>query len=287
MARCGRYATSRSKARASRAATGGITRRSIAGSPTPWSRKPRGPQPVVSSRTITSRCCRRCSGRGYPDAIIVAFWHIPWPNAARFSRLPTGNALLEGLLGSDIVGFQTPEHARRFSTASRLLPDAAVDRAHGLVGPRHGTVAVRAYPISVEWPNRWAESAPPVEECRRRVRAELGIEADAPMMISVDRLDYTKGIEERLTAIRRLLARGNATVARPVFVQVAAPSRTRLERYRQLAGRVRAQVAAINERFGGRATSRSCCSSAMPSRRRSFVSTAPPTPATSTAWTMG
>lgn len=69
-------------------------------------------------------------------------------------------------------------------------------------------------------------------------------------MVSVDRLDYTKGIEERLHAIRRLLSRGNATVGRPVFLQVAAPSRTRLERYRLLGERVRAQAAAINERFG-------------------------------------
>jgi trehalose 6-phosphate synthase len=185
-----------------------------------------------------------------PGAIIVAFWHIPWPNEARFSRVPNGAALLEGLLGSDIVGFQTPEHARAFLDCVEALPDAAFDRVNGLVGRSHGTVSVRTYPISIEWPNRWAAAAPTVEDCRSIVRAELGIEANAPMMVSIDRLDYTKGIEERLTAIRRLLARGNATVARPVFVQVAAPSRTRLERYQQLGERVRAQTAAINERYG-------------------------------------
>ena len=209
-----------------------------------------GPRPVVLVQDYHFALLPSLLRARLPDAIIVAFWHIPWPNAARFSRLPTGDALLEGLLGSDIVGFQTPEHARAFLDAVEVLPEAAVDRASGLVGRAHGTVAVRAYPISVEWPNRWAESAPPIDECRRRVRAELGIGEDAPMMISVDRLDYTKGIEERLTAIRRLLARGNATVARPVFVQIAAPSRTRLARYRQLAERVRAQAAGINERFG-------------------------------------
>ena len=185
-----------------------------------------------------------------PGAIVVAFWHIPWPNPARFRRLPSGAALLEGLLGSDIVGFQTPEHAGAFLECVESLPDAAVDQVHGVVGRPHGTVSVRTYPISIEWPNRWAAAAPPVEECRSRVRAELGIEPDAPMLLAVDRLDYTKGIEERLSAIRRLLARGNATVARPVFVQVGAPSRTRLERYQQLGERVRARVAAINARYG-------------------------------------
>ena len=185
-----------------------------------------------------------------PEATIVAFWHIPWPNPARFSRLPFKDEILQGLLGSDIVGFQTPEHAAQFLDCVDTGSDAAVDRESGMVGRPHGTVAVRAYPISVEWPSRFADAAPPVDECRAMVRAELGIGPDAPMLLSVDRLDYTKGIEERLSAIRRLLSRGNATVGRPVFVQVGAPSRTRLERYRALGERVRAQVAAINERFG-------------------------------------
>jgi trehalose 6-phosphate synthase len=186
------------------------------------------------------------------DATIVAFWHIPWPNAARYARLPYREEILDGLLGSDIVGFQTPEHAGNFLDCVETSLDAAVDRNSAMVGRAHGPVSVRAYPISVEWPSRWAELAPAVSECRRTIRAELEIEPDAPVMLSVDRLDYTKGIEERLTAIGRLLARGNATVGRPVFVQIAAPSRLRLERYRALGERVRSQVAAINERFGSR-----------------------------------
>jgi trehalose 6-phosphate synthase len=185
-----------------------------------------------------------------PGAVIVAFWHIPWPSATRFSRLPVGDTILEGLLGSDIIGFQTAAHAGCFMECLETIPDLALDRANGLVGRSHGTVSIRDYPISVEWPNRWAETVPASAECRRAVREQLGIEPDAPMMLSVDRIDYTKGIEERLAAIRRLLSRGNATVGRPVFVQVAAPSRTRLEKYRHLAERIRAQVASINERFG-------------------------------------
>jgi trehalose 6-phosphate synthase len=209
-----------------------------------------GPRPIVLVQDYHFALLPALVRERLPNATIVAFWHIPWPNAARFSRLPQGTELIEGLLGSDIVGFQTPDHSRAFLECIESLPDAAVDRVSGLVGRAHGAVSVRTYPISTEWPNRWADVAPPVEQCRRIVRTELGIEPDAPMMLAVDRLDYTKGIEERLSAIRRLLARGNATVARPVFVQVAAPSRTRLARYQQLGERVRAQVASINERFG-------------------------------------
>jgi trehalose 6-phosphate synthase len=209
-----------------------------------------GPRPMVLVQDYHFALLPALLRERLPGATIVTFWHIPWPTLTRFNRLPNGDALIEGLLGSDIVGLQTPEHARAFLDCVEALPEAAVDRVNGLIGRAHGAVAVQAYPISVEWPNRWAATAPPVEECRRTVRAQLGIDPDAPMMVSIDRLDYTKGIEERLSAIRRLLARGNATVGRPVFVQVAAPSRTRLERYRQLGDRVRAQAAAINERFG-------------------------------------
>jgi trehalose 6-phosphate synthase len=185
-----------------------------------------------------------------PDSTIVMFWHIPWPNVARLARLPYREAILDGMLGSDLVGFQTPEHARNFVECVAGNLDAAVDPGSGSIGRPHGAVAVRSYPISVEWPSRWADASPSVDACRRSVRSDLGIEADAPVMLSVDSLDYTKGIEERLAAIRRLLVRGNATVGRPVFVQIAAPSRTRLERYRALGDRVRAEVAAINARFG-------------------------------------
>lgn len=186
-----------------------------------------------------------------PGAAIVAFWHIPWPDSARLDRLPCAQELIEGLLGSDVCGFQTPEHVRRFLDAAERVAAAPVDRVSGLIGRGHGAVQVRACPISVEWPSRLALDSPPVSACRSSVRRELAIAADAPILLAIDRMEYTKGIEERLSAIRRLLARGNATVGRPVFVQVAAPSRTRLDSYRLLGDRVRRLVEAINERFGG------------------------------------
>jgi trehalose 6-phosphate synthase len=185
-----------------------------------------------------------------PGATIVVFWHIPWPESARLDRVSCARHLIEGLVGADVIGFQTADHVRHFLDAVERIPDAQIDRISGLIEHRHGAAQVRAYPISVEWPHRLAAGAPSVSDCRSSVRRELSIPADAPMLLAVDRMDYTKGIEERLCAIRRLLARGNATAGRPVFVQVAAPSRTRLESYRLLGDRVRRLVASINERFG-------------------------------------
>src|SRR5206468_5912194 len=109
---------------------------------------------------------------------------------------------------------------------------------------------VRPYPISIEWPNHWAQQAPSPAECRSRVIAELGLRPDALIGVGVDRLDYTKGIEERLLAVEHLLARFPQFRGRFTFVQLAAPSRTEIERYRQLNDSVEQLTARINQRFG-------------------------------------
>jgi trehalose 6-phosphate synthase len=109
---------------------------------------------------------------------------------------------------------------------------------------------IRPYPISIDWPNRWLESAPPLAECRHAVRQELGLAPGALLGVGVDRLDYTKGIEERLMAVERLLERFPQYRGRFSFAQLAAPSRTEIERYRQLNASVEAIAARVNHRFG-------------------------------------
>jgi trehalose 6-phosphate synthase len=109
---------------------------------------------------------------------------------------------------------------------------------------------VRPYPISIDWPNQWAANAPSPAECRASVFRELGLRNDALLGVGVDRLDYTKGVEERLLAVERLLERFPSFVGRFTFVQLAAPSRTVIERYQQLNDAVEALAARINQRFG-------------------------------------
>src|SRR5436190_1176972 len=209
------------------------------------------PRPIVLVQDYHLALLPRLLRQRLPHATIVAFWHIPWPNLDRLARVPYQTELLEGLLGSDIVGFQTAGHVRNFLDCVERVLRVRVEWTEETVTSGKRTTSVRAYPISVEWPSRWAALAPSVEECRRDVRADLGIEPDAPMMVSVDRMDYTKGIEQRLASIRRFLSRGGATAGRPVFVQIAAPTRTRLACDRDLHARVLAQVRELNVRFGG------------------------------------
>jgi trehalose 6-phosphate synthase len=185
-----------------------------------------------------------------PRATIITFWHIPWPNAERFSICPWRDEIVDGLLGSSIVGFHTQAHCNHFLETVDSALEARVDRADNAV-IRHGArTLVRPYPISVEWPLRWTEVVPDAAECRRLVVEELGLPPDAIIAVGVDRLDYTKGIEERIDAVERLLERRPTLRGRFVFVQLAAPSRSEIPQYQQLRGAVEQSVERINGRFG-------------------------------------
>jgi len=125
-----------------------------------------------------------------------------------------------------------------------------VDRESIAVVHGGDTTLVRPYPISIDWPNRWAAQAPPPAICREEVLDELKLPRDALLGVGVDRLDYTKGIEERLLAVERLLERYPRFRGRFRFVQLAAPSRTAIERYRELNQAVEEVAGRVNARFG-------------------------------------
>jgi trehalose 6-phosphate synthase len=185
-----------------------------------------------------------------PKATVITFWHIPWPNPERFGICPWRNEVLEGLLGSSIVGFQTRFDCSNFIDAVDRYLESRIDRAQQAVVQHGHTTLIRPYPISTEWPVRWLETVPSVSECRTSAFSELHLPADALLAVGVDRLDYTKGLEERLLAVERLLERSPALCGRFTFAQLAAPSRTKIDRYRQLNESVERVAARINERFG-------------------------------------
>jgi trehalose 6-phosphate synthase len=154
------------------------------------------------------------------------------------------------MLGSSIVGFHTQLHCNNFLDAVDRFLEARIDREAVGVVQQGRTTLVRPYPISIEWPNHWpAQSGGTVAECRRRVLSDLNLPPDVLLGVGVDRLDYTKGIEERLLTVERLLDRFPRFRGRFVFVQIAAPSRTAIDAYRGLNERVEALAARINARF--------------------------------------
>jgi trehalose 6-phosphate synthase len=185
-----------------------------------------------------------------PKATIITFWHIPWPNFERLGICPFTEQILDGLLGSSILGFHTQFHCNNFFDSVDRYLEARIDREFDAVIYGGARTLIRPYPISIDWPNRWAQATPPADVCRREILAELGLPPDTLLGVGVDRLDYTKGIEERLFAIERLLERFPEYRGRLVFVQLAAPSRSTIPEYRALHERVERAVEHINEHFG-------------------------------------
>jgi len=187
-----------------------------------------------------------------PQATIITFWHIPWTNPEAFGVCPWRSELLEGLLGSSILGFHTQVHCNNFfDTVDRTL-EARVDRESSSIHFGGNRTEVRRYPISIEWPPAPLAAQPPVPECRAAVRSALGLGEDVRLGIGVDRMDYTKGILERFAAVERLLELEPRWIGRFSFVQIAAPSRSSIEEYQSLDARVRAAATRINARFGSK-----------------------------------
>ena len=209
------------------------------------------PDPIVLVQDYHFALLPRMVQEALPAATIISFWHIPWPNPEAFGICPWREELLDGMLGSSILGFHTQFHCNNFiDTVDRLL-EARADREMFNVSYRGRLTSVKRYPISIEWPPDPALVATPVEACRAAVRSRHGLPPDHAVGVGVDRLDYTKGIEERFRAVERLLELSPEWVGRFSFIQIAAPTRAKIEEYRTYEARVRALADRINERFAG------------------------------------
>jgi trehalose 6-phosphate synthase len=180
-----------------------------------------------------------------PDLKIGFFLHIPFPPVELFAQLPWRTEILEGLLGADVVGFQTRLAARNFRELCRRFCDASPVR--GALRFQGRNIRSRAFPISidVEQYRALADS----DEVARRTAEFRGLVGDRRIILGVDRLDYTKGIDTRLKAFGELLRSGRASGKDCVFVQVAVPSRERVAEYKELRSNVERIVGDINGEF--------------------------------------
>lgn len=187
-----------------------------------------------------------------PEAIIICFWHIPWPNPESFAICPWREEILAGMLGSSIMGFHTQFHCNNFvDTVDRFL-EARVDRESFDVSFGNKVTAVRRYPISIEWPPTAELVHKSVHDCRCDIRLMNDLPPEHKLGIGVDRLDYTKGILERFRAIERLLELNLNWIGRFTFVQIAAPTRSGIDEYQHHEAQVRTLAARINARFDRR-----------------------------------
>jgi len=184
-----------------------------------------------------------------PRATVIFFWHIPWPNPESFGICPWREELLQGMLGSTIIGFHTRFHCKNFlETVDRYL-ETRIEHETSTIFHGDMLTLVENYPISIQWPPTWQELQPPVEECLAEIREAMNIGKNGLIGLGVDRLDYTKGILERLRAVEYMLEKHPALIGEFTFIQIAAPSRSALEDYQSLEDRVRSLAEQINRRF--------------------------------------
>ena len=175
-----------------------------------------------------------------PGQRIVFFLHIPFPPVAVFEQCPWHQELMRGLLGSDVVGLQTRLHVDHFLRAAERLPGAVVDRGAQTVRHAQGCTRVDAFPIGADFDtfDRWAREHPPTAV------------AGPPVLLGVDRLDYTKGIPQRIRAFARLLETRPQLRERVTLTQIAVPSRPHLPQYQRLRTEVETLVDDCNRQFG-------------------------------------
>src|SRR5919112_1558800 len=182
-----------------------------------------------------------------PDLTIGFFLHIPFPPYELFTQLPWRSAIIEGLLGADLIGFQQPAGATNFVNLARRLHDLPTKGSTVSYDGR--TVTAKAFPISIDV-TAFDElaSSPEVLSRAAEIREELG--QPEKIVLGVDRLDYTKGIAVRLEAFQELLEDGVIEAPATVFLQVATPSRERVEHYVTMRETIEQQVGHINGLYG-------------------------------------
>jgi alpha,alpha-trehalose-phosphate synthase [UDP-forming] len=185
-----------------------------------------------------------------PDARIGFFLHIPFPSSDVFMVEPNAEELLGGLLGSDLIGFHVDAYVNNFIDAVSTMTDHRYTRGERAISVHGRTVKVGSFPISIDF-DHFVDlaSAPDMDEkiasIKRNYRAEI-------LALGVDRLDYSKGILERLRAIEIMLDRYPDTHGKFTFIQISAPSRTKVHAYQEMREAIEGMVGRINGRFGGK-----------------------------------
>jgi trehalose 6-phosphate synthase len=184
-----------------------------------------------------------------PDLRVGLFWHIPWPNAEAFRICPWGAELLDGMLGADLLGFHLQQYGNNFlETVDRMI-ESRLDWDHFAVELRGNRTLVRPFPISVQ---PWSERHVPEGEALQRQEAALREQyqlGDAFIAVGVDRIDYTKGLPERFRACARLLEQYPQYRGRFTMVELGAPSRTHIPRYREHLDHLEALAEEINWKY--------------------------------------
>jgi len=184
-----------------------------------------------------------------PDLKVGLFWHIPWPNPEAFRICPYRVELLQGMLGADLIGFHLQQHCNNFLDTVDRMVEAKLDWDRFSAELRGHTTLVRPFPISVQlWSEKHVATGEQLAAQGQALRHKFSL-GNVPIGVGVDRIDYTKGIAERFRAVERFFEKHPEHRGKFSFVQLGAPSRTHIPRYRDLVTELETMADAINWRF--------------------------------------
>ncbi len=181
-----------------------------------------------------------------PNIITSLFWHIPWPNPEVFGICPQKNELLEGLLAHDLLGFQVKSHCDNFFQSVESSLESRIDREQNVVTHTKRETIVKPFPISIDFEqiSKEAESKD-IEERMEQLREEYNLKGKK-VIFGIDRIDYTKGIPDKLRAIDRFIEKRPEYREKFVFIQLGQVSRIQVPRYKALNDEINSLVVDIN-----------------------------------------
>lgn len=185
-----------------------------------------------------------------PDLTVGQFWHIPWPTYEVFRTCPWQEEILIGMLGNDLMGFHTRSFCNNFIESVERSLEARTDRERSAIIRQGNTTVVQPFPISVDFDSLSEQAGTEVVEREmKKLRRRYNLEGKY-IGIGMDRMDYTKGIPERLQALDKFLEDNPGYLGKVVFIQAGMPSRTQIDTYKQIGRRINKLMKSINDKYG-------------------------------------
>jgi len=185
-----------------------------------------------------------------PELTVGQFWHIPWPQYDVFRTCPWHKEVITGMLGNDLMGFHIPDFCNNFLDCAERVLGAEVDRKKSTIIYKGNRTIVEPFPISVDYDGLAKQAASEeVEKEMDNLRREYNLDGKY-IGAGMDRMDYTKGIPERLQALDRFLQDNPEYRGKVVFIQAGMPSRTKIDTYQQIGKRIDDLMAGINKKYG-------------------------------------
>ena len=185
-----------------------------------------------------------------PKLTVGQFWHIPWPTYEIFRTCPWQKEILDGLLGNDLLGFHVQPFCNNFLDSVEHDLKAEIDRTKYVITYRGKTTLVQPFPISVDFDSLSQDAgAEAIEQEIKNLRRELGLEGKY-VGVGMDRMDYTKGIPQRLQALDKFFEEFPSYKGKVVFIQAGMPSRTRIERYQEVNQKIDELASSLNSKYG-------------------------------------